>query len=214
MRKCDPLKRAAQESRILATARQLFAERGYGETTMQDIATAMGVTKAALYHYYQSKEAILTEILRLRADEHDKLIDGALRAEDLSGALKRLADGFFKSVRRPEGRQHLLILVSEGVKRTQVGELFHGILRRYVRDFASGAVRRGMIQPGGEEECRALLYAYMGGLVHYVLDRIYHGIPAVDMEEERYSRLLSSVVASGLGARFAPKSNLVGSLKA
>ena len=45
--------------KILAKSGQVFNRRGYGGTTLDDIARALGVTKAALYYYVQSKEEIL-----------------------------------------------------------------------------------------------------------------------------------------------------------
>lgn len=45
--------------KILAKSAQVFNRRGYGGTTLDHIARALGVTKAALYYYVQSKEEIL-----------------------------------------------------------------------------------------------------------------------------------------------------------
>jgi AcrR family transcriptional regulator len=48
---------------ILDIAAQCFAERSYAAASMNDIATAGGTSKARLYHYYESKEAILFDLL-------------------------------------------------------------------------------------------------------------------------------------------------------
>jgi AcrR family transcriptional regulator len=45
--------------RILDVALDLFAERGYGTTSLRDIADVMGVTKAAVYHHFHAKADIL-----------------------------------------------------------------------------------------------------------------------------------------------------------
>lgn len=50
--------------RLLASAAALFAERGYGGTSMADIAERVGVRKASLYNYYASKEDLLMDLLR------------------------------------------------------------------------------------------------------------------------------------------------------
>jgi AcrR family transcriptional regulator len=55
---------ASTHERLLAVATALFAERGYGGTSMADIADGVGVRKASLYNYYPSKQEILMEILR------------------------------------------------------------------------------------------------------------------------------------------------------
>jgi AcrR family transcriptional regulator len=48
---------------ILDVAAQCFAERSYPAASMNDIAAACGTSKARLYHYYDSKEAILYDLL-------------------------------------------------------------------------------------------------------------------------------------------------------
>ena len=48
---------------ILNVAADCFAQRSYPATSMNDIAAACGTSKARLYHYYDSKEAILFDLL-------------------------------------------------------------------------------------------------------------------------------------------------------
>ncbi len=48
---------------ILDIAALCFADRSYPATSMNDIAAASGTSKARLYHYYESKEAILFDLL-------------------------------------------------------------------------------------------------------------------------------------------------------
>ena len=48
---------------ILEVAAQCFARQSFPAATMNDIAAACGTSKARLYHYYESKEAILLDLL-------------------------------------------------------------------------------------------------------------------------------------------------------
>lgn len=65
-----------------------FIERGYDATSMEDLARATGLTKAALYHHVSGKE----EFLRLAVSRGIDLLDAALReAEELDApAVQRL----------------------------------------------------------------------------------------------------------------------------
>lgn len=48
---------------ILKSAARLFADEGYGRASMTALAKACGISKANIYHYYASKDALLFDIL-------------------------------------------------------------------------------------------------------------------------------------------------------
>jgi AcrR family transcriptional regulator len=60
-------------TRILAVALELFASQGYAGTSIRDIAEPMGMTKAALYYHFASKEEILDGVTAPIRDEMDGL---------------------------------------------------------------------------------------------------------------------------------------------
>lgn len=59
---------------ILDRSAELFAQNGYDRTSMAEVASACGVSKALLYHYYVSKETLLFDILSVHLQE---LLDAA-----------------------------------------------------------------------------------------------------------------------------------------
>ena len=61
---------------ILAAATMLFYTHGYADTSVEDVASAVGVLKGSLYYYIDSKEDLLVRILE---DVHEQV--GALLAE-------------------------------------------------------------------------------------------------------------------------------------
>jgi AcrR family transcriptional regulator len=52
-----------RRSDILAGAAELFARKGVGATTVREIADAVGMLSGSLYHHFESKDAIVAEIL-------------------------------------------------------------------------------------------------------------------------------------------------------
>lgn len=56
-------KSQATIEKILNAAEKLFAEKGYDKTSMQDMTRLAGVSKGAIYHHFQSKEAIIRAVL-------------------------------------------------------------------------------------------------------------------------------------------------------
>jgi len=61
-RRRDP---ATKREAVLKTAAQLFLEKSYGRTSLNDVAERLNITKPALYHYFRNKEEILVECYRL-----------------------------------------------------------------------------------------------------------------------------------------------------
>jgi AcrR family transcriptional regulator len=61
-------------SRLRELALQLFAEQGYEQTSLREIAERLGVTKAALYYYFKSKEDIVRSLVEDYMAEIDQLI--------------------------------------------------------------------------------------------------------------------------------------------
>jgi AcrR family transcriptional regulator len=53
---------------ILEAAAQIFREKGYHATSMQDIAKAVDLRKASLYHHFDGKQKILVELLDMSLD--------------------------------------------------------------------------------------------------------------------------------------------------
>ncbi|MGH3446803.1 MAG: TetR/AcrR family transcriptional regulator [Nocardioidaceae bacterium] len=56
---------------IIAVAMRMFVDRGYDKTALREIAEEIGVTKAALYYHFRTKE----EIVRAAFDEHAARVD-------------------------------------------------------------------------------------------------------------------------------------------
>lgn len=54
---------AARRQQLLDVALELFAERGFHATSMDDVAEAAGVTKPVLYQHFENKRALYVELL-------------------------------------------------------------------------------------------------------------------------------------------------------
>ncbi len=81
----------AQREAMLAAAARLFAERGYPVASVAELAQALGVSKALLYHYYRDKEQLLFDIV-------DRYLDGLLAAVDEVQALQLPRDAHLRAL--------------------------------------------------------------------------------------------------------------------
>lgn len=57
-------KSLASKSKVLVAAEFLFSNKGYEETTMQDIMSASGLSKGAIYYHFTSKQEILSSMIK------------------------------------------------------------------------------------------------------------------------------------------------------
>jgi AcrR family transcriptional regulator len=64
-----PAARTAGAQRVLDVALELFSEHGFAGTSLQDIADRLGVTKAAVYYHFRSKDDLLLALVEPAIDQ-------------------------------------------------------------------------------------------------------------------------------------------------
>ncbi|MFE3454336.1 TetR/AcrR family transcriptional regulator [Nonomuraea sp. NPDC059194] len=159
--------------RLLSEATRLFADRGFESTSVQEIVVAAGVTKGAMYHYFDSKDDLLHEIygrvLRMQMDRLTKIADGpgsvserlhAAAADVVETTADNLDDSkiFFRSM-------HLLAPETQKTVRSE--------RRRYherFRDLVAEGQRQGVFRSDVPAE---IVVDYFFGSVHH-LGTWYH----------------------------------------
>jgi TetR/AcrR family transcriptional regulator, cholesterol catabolism regulator len=81
----------ARRASMCRTAAQLFRDRGFDATSVSDVARALGLTKAGLYHHFESKEALLFEILMFGLDKvRDEVVIPVRGIRDPADRLRQL----------------------------------------------------------------------------------------------------------------------------
>jgi AcrR family transcriptional regulator len=195
MRTLDPVKYAAREGNILDAARKLFSKKGYRETGMKEISALCGLTKASLYHYFDGKDSILLTLLHQRIKELNLGSTETWRASTLQGALETTAKEYFHITQEANAHELLSILVAEGSKRREVGQLIRKLSQQYQDDFVEGAVGHGLIRPEEEENLKTAMYSFFGALNHYALDKTFYGKPMVKLSQEKYGRYVAAMTA-------------------
>jgi TetR/AcrR family transcriptional regulator len=98
--------------RILESALQLFAARGYDAIGVQEICTAAGITKPTLYHYFGSKGGLLDALVQQRsAALLARLTAATAYAGDLPLSLREVIEVYFQfAMREPLFYRLLLAL--------------------------------------------------------------------------------------------------------
>ena len=84
--------RSPAQTRILDAALQLIAEHGVGGTSLQMIADAIGVTKAAVYHQFKTKEQIVIALTERELGGLEEALEAAEADDHRSRAREVLLD--------------------------------------------------------------------------------------------------------------------------
>lgn len=97
---------------IYRTAAQIILRKGYDATSVNDIANALGMTKAGLYHYINGKKELLFDIMNFGLDELDEeVVKPARSITDTTARLRFIIANHARLVTRGQGA--ITILVDE-----------------------------------------------------------------------------------------------------
>lgn len=143
--------------RVLDVAQQLFATQGYDRTSLREIATQLGFSKAALYYHFPAKEDILLALAGDLIDEVDRIAGQAERSHDRSPAAReRLLVSLLDLLFAHRATAELLLSEGQALAHTDIGERAHRALDRVqrqllpakpsVEDRVRGAAAMGVAQ--------------------------------------------------------------------
>ncbi len=147
--------------RLLETATELFAEKGYAGTSVREIVDRAGVSKPVLYYYFKSKEGLFYAILEWAAGVQQEILD------EIFATSGTVLDRFIFFYRR----------ISEGVQQYQnLYKMIHGLIygppqgapeydfpnyQRHmfdaVKQIYSNGLTAGEVKPADEDEVAFLV---------------------------------------------------------
>ena len=94
----------SRRAEICRTAARIFRQRGFDATSVSDIARALKMTKAGLYHYFTSKEELLLEIMMFGLDQvRDEVIVPARAIRDPEQRLRQIVIRHARITTRADG---------------------------------------------------------------------------------------------------------------
>ena len=99
---------------IEEAALRLFAMKGYPQTSMEEIAKDVGISKPAIYHHFESKERLFRSILDNARKEQDRIMD-EVRAGNLSlhDAIEQLIRRVIQFIREKPDWARLILLIHQ-----------------------------------------------------------------------------------------------------
>ncbi len=95
---------------VYRTAAEIILEKGYNATSVSDIAQALGITKAGLYHYIHGKTQLLFDIMQYGLNELDREVaQPAMKIADPEARLRFMIEMHARIVTRGHGAVTILV---------------------------------------------------------------------------------------------------------
>jgi AcrR family transcriptional regulator len=162
----DPIAFQARKDTILRRARHLFATRGFAETSMDGIAKACDIQKASLYHYFESKQRLLQELVDTEAARWAAHLKVYERGRTFDETLRLIGTTFLKEIEEDRAREFCKITMFESHKNPSILKAlkespthnrkgFYAVFAKHL----DGKMPRKQIS--------MVITQFMGGLIHY-----------------------------------------------
>lgn len=159
----------ATRQALIDAARELFAERGYADTSIEDVVQRARVTRGALYHHFESKSALFRAVVEeLEQQVLDGVTSAAMTSSDPWELLVRGTDAFLDACLDPTA-QRILLLEAPSV----LGwETWREIDARYglglTRAALEGAMDAGVLERQPLEPLTRMLLAALNEAALYI----------------------------------------------
>lgn len=144
---------------LIETATRLFTERGYANTSIDELAGGARVTRGALYHHFSGKQEIFTAVCAaVDRAVVERVREAAARPGTAEERMRHVLDAYFEASRDPAYRT---IVLAEAVKAQgrENGDRYTPALSELVRDFVRELAETGQITVEDPEMLSRLLCA-------------------------------------------------------
>jgi len=197
--------RVDTRERILAAAREMFAEEGYEAVTMRAIAERIEYTPTALYHHFPSKQALLTELCESDFAGLAKHFQGAAGSADPVERLRAVGDAYLRFAEQyPSQYRFMFMTVLPEVehapdflsaKRDNPEHSAYAFLRQACRD----AIDKGRLRPeyADPDQVAQMLWASVHGLISLQMAKRHDAfVPWRDLRKT--TRLMIDTMTRGM----------------
>lgn len=189
---------------LLALARAEFNARGFSAARMEDIARAGGISKAALYLRFPSKEAIFVEAVRdLIARTLPELMPSEFGDHSAEALLRQFLPQVFLRLTAPEFAFVPRVIIGEGANFPELARFYHDEVIQRVLELMTGLIRHGIAR--GEFTCTdpgLACRTIAGGAIFAALWRVvFEPVGAEPIDPLRLAQAHAETVLAGLLAR-------------
>jgi AcrR family transcriptional regulator len=196
----------ARPDQIIDAALAVFAEKGFSASRVEDVARAAGLSKGAVYLYFDSKEALFEALVRRFAERvvaaTARLIEAGA-AEDPAGALRAAYQHMFALLADPAVSAPPRLVLAEAQRFPSIALLYRreviAIGERVIGELISRAAERGHFRAVPRD---AALRAMLGPMIaHVLLSHVFVDPDAPPIDPKATADALADILLNGLRPR-------------
>jgi AcrR family transcriptional regulator len=194
---------AERRLQILRAASECFGTRGFHGTTTRDIAAAVGITEAALYRYFDGKQAIYSAILdaRMSAPDPVAVVEALAESGDDEAVFGGLLRALLAGVNSDPS--FIRLLFYSALEGHQLAKPFHEKRIRRLREFLTGYIER-RVREGAFRAVDPALGArfFIGLFVDYAIVRqVFRQRDLYPQSPEEFARSYVEIFLDGMRAK-------------
>lgn len=188
-----------KRAETIRAALVLFGEKGVEGTTMDEIASAVGISKATLYLYCDNKEDLFAQVLQESAfNTFSKKVTLIDQTMDWKEAVKTVGREYLTISTQPERVALLRAIIRDSAKYPEIGNLY------YEQGFLSACkdvvqfLKNSWTKEVDEKQLFIAVHTYFGSLQSYIL--MHSTISGIQMtiEAEDYLDVTTTLFIDGL----------------
>ncbi|MEQ9921622.1 TetR/AcrR family transcriptional regulator [Pectobacterium brasiliense] len=171
---------------LLATARKVFSERGYADTSMDDLTAQASLTRGALYHHFGDKKGLLAAVVvQIDAEMDERLQVISDTAEDAWDGFRRRSSAYLEMALEPEIQRIVLRDARAVLGGASPDSQRHCV--ESMQRLIDNLIRQGVVADADPQALASLIYGSLAEAAFWIADgedgnaRLAQGVAALEL---------------------------------
>ncbi|MBN3146441.1 TetR/AcrR family transcriptional regulator [Pectobacterium brasiliense] len=154
---------------LLATARKVFSERGYADTSMDDLTAQASLTRGALYHHFGDKKGLLAAVVeQIDAEMDERLQVISDIAEDAWDGFRRRCRAYLEMALEPEIQRIVLRDARAVLGGASPDSQRHCV--ESMQRLIDNLIRQGVVADADPQALASLIYGSLAEAAFWIAD--------------------------------------------
>ncbi|QRN32797.1 TetR/AcrR family transcriptional regulator [Pectobacterium brasiliense] len=171
---------------LLTTARKVFSERGYADTSMDDLTAQASLTRGALYHHFGDKKGLLAAVVeQIDAEMDERLQVISDTAEDAWDGFRHRCRAYLEMALEPEIQRIVLRDARAVLGGASPDSQRHCV--ESMQRLIDNLIRQGVVADADPQALASLIYGSLAEAAFWIADgedgnaRLAQGVAALEL---------------------------------